>query len=98
MFIVPLNDQGQLVAKRLATKWDQWQLGKYRLHRQNEPFHEGNTAVFTDRTEARLDLLAITPSLEILARPELRAFVADEMPRLGSTGGDACWILRGWTS
>jgi hypothetical protein len=44
--------------------------------------------VFTDRTEARLDILSITPVLEILAGPELRAFVTDEMLRFGATGGD----------
>jgi hypothetical protein len=88
MLIVPLNDHGQLVAKRFATKWYQWQLGKHRLHRQNQPFHQGNTPVLTDLTEARLDVLAITPVLEILAGSELRSFVRDEMPRLGSSGGD----------
>ncbi len=88
MLIIPLNDRGQLVAKRLATKWNQRQLGEHQLHRQNEPFHEGNTPVFTDRTKARLDLLAIAPALEVLAGPELRTFVADKMLRLGSTGGD----------
>ncbi|MFH1919846.1 MAG: hypothetical protein ABIP48_08185 [Planctomycetota bacterium] len=88
MFVVPLNDHGQLVAKRLATKGNQRQLGKHQLHRQNEPFHQGNTPVFTDRTKARLDVLAIAPALEVLAGPELRTFVRDEMLRLGFTGGD----------
>ena len=88
MLIVPLNDHGQLVAKRFATKWNQWQLGKRQLHCQDIPFHDGDTAVFADRTEARLDVLAITPSLEIPTGPELRAFVRDEMPRLGSSGGN----------
>ena len=88
MLIVPLNDHGQLLAKRFATKWNQWQLGKHQLHRQNEPFHQGNTPVLTHLTEARLDLLPIAQLLEILAGPELRTFVADEMPWLGSTGSD----------
>ncbi|HUT91466.1 MAG TPA: hypothetical protein VMY37_18350 [Thermoguttaceae bacterium] len=87
-FIVPRNDHGQLVAKRFATKRNQRQPGKHLLPRQEEPFHEGDTAVFADRTEARLDVLAITPGLEILAGPELRTSVADEMLRLGCTGGD----------
>jgi hypothetical protein len=88
MFIVPLNDRDQLVTKRFATKWNQRQLGKHLLHRQDEPFHDGDTAVFADLTEARLDVLTITPGFEILAGPELWTFVADKMLRLGSTGGD----------
>ena len=88
MFIIPLNDRGQLVAKRFATKRNHWQLGKHLLHRQDKPFHDGDTAVFADRTETRFDILSITPGLEILAGPKLRAFVADEMLRFGSTGGD----------
>ncbi len=85
MFIVPLIDDGQLVTKRLATKWNQRRLGKRLLHRQDKPFHDGDTAVFADGAEARLDVLTITPVFEILAGPELPAFVADEMLRLGST-------------
>jgi hypothetical protein len=88
ILIVPLNDQRQLLAKRFATNWYQWQLGKHQLHRQNESFHQGNTPVLTHLTEARLDLLPIAPVLETLAGPELRTFVADEMLWLGSTGGD----------
>ena len=88
MLIVPLNDHGQLVAKRFATKWNQWQLSKHQLHRQNEPFDDGDTAVLADLTEARLDVLTITPAFEILAGPELWTFVADKMLRFGSTGGD----------
>jgi hypothetical protein len=81
MLIVPLNDHGQLLAKRFATKWNQWQLGKYQLHRQDEPFHDGDTAVFADLTEARLDVLTFTPGFEILAGPELWTLVADKMLR-----------------
>ena len=88
MFIVPLNDHGQFLAKRFAVKWYQRQLGKHLLHRQNEPFHNGDTAVFTNLTETRLDFLAITPVLESLAGPKLWTFVGDKMLRLGSAGGD----------
>ena len=52
------------------------------LHRPDEPFNEGDTAVLADGAETRSDVVAFAPAPVSLRGKELPAFVADQVRRL----------------
>ena len=54
------------------------------FRRQNQSFHNGDASFLAHRAEARLDAPAATPCFVLRTRPELAAFVADEVTRCRS--------------
>ena len=81
--VVPGDEERQLLAKRVSAARDEYPSRALVLHRENEPFDHGDTAVLPHRTESLTDAFATTPLSES-NRDELLAVIGDQVLRVGS--------------
>jgi hypothetical protein len=89
MFVVPTQPQRQFLVQRDVSQRDLHSTQEFMLHRSDQAFDHGDAAALADGAKAGADALAPTPALVSCSRPELAAFIADEIPR-GGPGGPEC--------
>ncbi len=61
VFIVPNNEQTQLLAELVAIQRDEYSTQAFLLHSSDETFNDSDTAMLADRSEAGPNVLATTP-------------------------------------
>ena len=79
MLVVPRKDRGQLTSQLLPPQRDEWQFAQDLLGRQDHALDDRNAALLADGAKAWADAVTSAPLAVFLARPELRALVADQM-------------------
>ncbi len=78
MFVVPVNEQFELILKSCLAHRDQPSTCSFTFHRPDEPLNDGDAAVLPNGAKPWLDLRSTAPGFEAIA-PELPSLVTDEV-------------------
>ena len=88
VLIVPVDKELQFFEKNIPVGRHKHNTCIFLFERKNKPLNNCNTAMFSDRSESRIDAFALAPFFKIVV-PKLTALITDNVFRTPAYPGNA---------